>query len=191
MKTHSYPLAVLLAASLGGPTAALAHGGPASSDDSKLSADTLAQIADARRATARFHDIRVATDASVGYGPLAFADAAGITCIAHPTEGAMGIHYVNGGLLTPFLDPLQPQALIYEPMPNGTLRLVGAEYIVFKSAWEGLFPGTTPKLFDQTFHLVPEGNRYGLPPFYALHVWMWQPNRAGMFADWNQAVHCP
>ena len=71
------------------------------------------------------------------------------------------------------------------------LRLVGAEYIVFKSAWDGAFPGTTPRLFGQDFHLVPEGNRYGLPSFYALHVWMWQPNRSGMFADWNPSVHCP
>jgi hypothetical protein len=162
---------------------AAAHG-----PEADLSAATLAQIADARRATAPFHDLAAAIAA--GYGPSPFADAAGITCIDKPGEGAMGIHYVNGGLLTVHISPLAPQALIYEPIPGGTLRLVGAEYIVFKSAWDGAFPGKTPMLFDQPFHLVPEGNRYGLPPFYALHLWLWQPNRSGMFADWNPAVRC-
>ena len=127
---------------------------------------------------------------AAGYGPNAFADAAGLTCIAKPGVGAMGVHFVNGGLLNVYLSARTPQALIYEPMPDGNMRLVGAEYIVFKSAWDGAFPGTTPRLFGQDFHLVPEGNRYGLPAFYALHVWMWQPNRSGMFADWNPAVRC-
>jgi len=165
------------------PAAAHADG------ETTLSPGAQAQIAAARRATAAFHDINAAIAA--GYGPLPFPDKNGITCIAKPGEGAMGIHYVNGGLLTPFLSPLQPQAMIYEPMADGTLRLVGAEYIVFKSAWDGAFPGRTPMLFDQPFHLVPEGNRYGLPPFYALHLWLWQPNRSGMFADWNPSVRCP
>jgi hypothetical protein len=163
--------------------------GFAHDDGGALSPRAQAAIADARRATAPFHDIHAAIAA--GWGPAPFADAQGITCIAHPTHGAMGIHFVNGGLLTTNVDARQPQALIYEPMPDGTLRLVGAEYIVFQSAWDGAFPGTTPRLFEQAFHLVPAGNRYGLPPFYALHAWLWQPNRSGMFADWNPAVRCP
>ena len=172
------------AALLAGAVGAFAHG-----PEADLSAATLAQIADARRATAPFHDLSTAIAA--GYGPSAFADAAGLTCIAKPGEGAMGVHFVNGGLLNVHLNTRTPQALIYEPMPDGSLRLVGAEYIVFKSAWDGAFPGTVPRLFGEDFHLVPAGNRYGLPPFYALHVWLWQPNRNGMFADWNPAVSCP
>jgi hypothetical protein len=172
--------------------ALLGHAAPVAAHDdgeTKLSPAAQAQIAEARRATARFHDVNAAIAA--GYGPLPFPDKDGITCIAKPGEGAMGIHFVNGGLLTPQLSPLQPQAMIYEPMSDGTLRLVGAEYIVFKAAWDGAFPGKTPMLFEQRFHLVPEGNRYGLPPFYALHLWLWQPNRSGMFADWNPSVRCP
>jgi hypothetical protein len=184
MKTN-FIAAAALAALLGQAAPAQAH----EDGESRLSPQVLAQIAQARRATAAFHDINAAIAA--GYGPLPFPDKNGITCIAKPGEGAMGIHYVNGGLLTPFLSPLQPQAMIYEPMADGTLRLVGAEYIVFKSAWDGAFPGKTPMLFDRPFHLVPEGNRYGLPSFYALHLWLWQPNRSGMFADWNPSVRCP
>lgn len=174
---------LLSAALLACALPAAAHG-----PEDDLSSATLAQIADARRATAPFHDLAAAVAA--GYGPGPFADAAGLTCIDKPGAGAMGVHYVNGGLLNVHLSALAPQALIYEPMPGGTLRLVGAEYIVFQSAWEAAFPGTVPRLFDQALHLVPAGNRYGLPPFYALHVWLWQPNRSGMFADWNPAVRC-
>lgn len=161
----------------------------AHTDPSESNASTQAQIADARRATAKFHDIRAAIAA--GYGPSPVVDLQGHACIAQPGKGAMGIHYANGNLFTAYLDPLQPQALMYEPKRDGSLRLVGVEYLVIKATWDGVFPGSTPQLFGEDFHLVAEGNRYGLPAFYALHVWMWQPNRSGMFADWNPAVRCP
>jgi len=34
------------------------------------------------------------------------------------------------------------------------------------------------------------GNRYGLPPFYELHAWIWQNNPDGMFKDWNPSGSC-
>jgi hypothetical protein len=27
--------------------------------------------------------------------------------------------------------------------------------------------------------------------FYIMHAWVWQPNPAGMFEDWNPEVSCP
>ena len=33
-------------------------------------------------------------------------------------------------------------------------------------------------------------NRYGLPAFYELHVWAWENNPKGSFADWNTHVTC-
>ncbi len=33
-------------------------------------------------------------------------------------------------------------------------------------------------------------NRYGLNPFYELHVWAWKPNPKGAFADMNPTVSC-
>lgn len=181
------PVKPLLALALAAGIALLAQVPAAAHDEAgRMSAPAQDLLGDARRATAAFHDIHAAVAA--GYGPAPFADVQGITCIAQPGQGAMGIHFVNGGLLDSTVDALRPEALIYEPMPGGTLRLVGAEYIVFQSAWAGASP---PRLFDRAFHLVPAGNRYGLPPFYALHVWMWQPNRSGLFADWNPAVRCP
>jgi hypothetical protein len=45
-------------------------------------------------------------------------------------------------------------------------------------------------LFGQRFNLTDAPNRYGLPPFYSLHAWIWQENPAGTFAMWNPSVHC-
>jgi hypothetical protein len=164
-------------------TPAVAHDG-----ERRLAPSAQALLGDARRATAAFVDVNAAIHG--GYGPAPFADAQGITCIAsaQPGKGAMGIHYVNGSLLDSAIDALRPEAMIYEPMEDGRLRLVGVEYIVFEAAWPDKKP---PRLYGQEFHLTPEGNRYGIPAFYALHVWMWEPNRSGLFADWNPAVHCP
>jgi hypothetical protein len=168
-------------------TPAIAHDG----GETKLSLGVQAQIADVRRATARFHDFTFAIHQNGGgYGGLVI-DLAGKSCIDQPGQGGMGVHYVNGSLFNAQVDPLKPQALIYEPLANGEMRLVGVEYIVLKSVWDGAFAGTTPRLFGRNFHLVAAGNRYGLPDFYELHLWLWQPNRSGMFADWNPAVRCP
>jgi hypothetical protein len=51
--------------------------------------------APARSATAKYYSLSVAKKA--GYSIL--ADAAGITCIAEPQMGAMGVHYVKGDLV--------------------------------------------------------------------------------------------
>ena len=51
-------------------------------------------------------------------------------------------------------------------------------------------PGPTPDLDGTLFNLVTAPNRYGLPDFYELHVWAWEPNPSGSFADWNTHVHC-
>jgi hypothetical protein len=37
---------------------------------------------------------------------------------------------------------------------------------------------------------VGADNRYGLPPFYERHVWLWAHNPAGMYEDWNPKVSC-
>ena len=36
-----------------------------------------------------------------------------------------------------------------------------------------------------------EHDRYGLPPFYSLHAWVWDHNPAGRFAPYNPSVKCP
>jgi hypothetical protein len=138
-------------------------------------------VAAVRQATAAFHDLSAAEDA--GYGPF-------YLCTDQAGEGAMGQHYVNGGLVgDPAIDPLAPEALVYEPMPGGGYRLVGVEYVTFQDAWDANH-ANPPSLFGRTFALVGAGNRYGLPAFYELHVWLWRPNPSGIFNDWNPSVSC-
>ena len=79
------------------------------------------------------------------------------------------------------IDIAKPEAVMYEPKPDGSLNLVAVEYIAFKgpAALEG-----------QLFNFVPAPNRYGLDPFYELHVWAWKQNPDGTFADNNPDVSC-
>lgn len=139
----------------------------------------------ARQATARFHHVHSAEAA----GYQEFRDAQGVACIEQPGTGAMGVHYVNGSLVgDAVLDTRRPEALVYERR-GGNLHLVALEYIVFKSVWEKDHPNP-PRLFGREFDLVGEPNRYGLPPFYALHAWAWKVNPSGDFFAWNPRVDC-
>jgi hypothetical protein len=148
------------------------------------------KLRDVRRATAQFRNVDVAIAA--GYGR--FVDKNGVACIDNPL-GGMGIHYVNLDLVldnppgTPStVDPLRPEALVYEPR-DGELKLVALEYIVFQAAWDAEH-GSAPSLFGHQFAPIAEGNRYGIPAFYELHVWLWKANPRGMFQDWNPRVSC-
>ena len=142
---------------------------------------------DVRAATARYNSLTVAK----AHKYAILKDTQGIACIANPGVGAMGVHYVNGDLVgTTGVNPLKPEALVYEPQKNGQLRLVAVEYVTFKTQWDATHKAP-PKLFGQTFMLTPDGNRFGLPAFYSLHAWIWKHNPSGTFAMWNPNVHCP
>jgi hypothetical protein len=144
----------------------------------------------AAEATARFHDLDAAKAA--GWNVLV-ADKQGLTCIDNQPVGGMGIHWANGALLGDAVaDPAQPEALVYAPNAAGRPKLAALEYIVFDSAWIGAghTDAVPPSLFGQPFALTPAGNRFGLDPFWSLHVWIWQPNAAGTFEPWNPGVHC-
>lgn len=141
--------------------------------------------ASARAGTADYHSI----DAAFADGYGLFTDAAGIACIDNPA-GGMGIHYVKGALVAdPAENAATPEALVYEPQANGRLRLVALEYVVIQSAWDAGH-ASPPSLFGQQFTAVGSSNRYGLPPFYELHAWLWKHNPSGMFEDWNPNVSC-
>ena len=143
-----------------------------------------ADLSTARAATAGFHQVEAAKAA--GYGE--FRDAANIACIETPGVGVMGIHYVNGALVSDgVVDAATPEALVYQPLANGQRRLVAVEYIVFYSMWAG---ASKPSLFGQEFKLIWTPNRYGIPAFYELHAWVWQNNPSGMFKDWNPSGSC-
>ena len=138
----------------------------------------------AKSSTARFHDLDKAKQA--GYTAQVF-DTAGITCIAQPGQGAMGIHMLNPNLLDGTINAETPELLVYEPKAKGELKLVALEYLVFVGDWKGSSP---PRLFGRQFDLIGDPNRYGLPAFYALHAWIWKPNPSGILNAWNPRVNC-
>ena len=101
----------------------------------------------------------------------------------------MGVHRVTGALVGDGeLDAMNPEAILYEPN-NGRMQLVGVEYVVIADDWHANNDGP-PVLMGQLFNYVSSPNRYGIPAFYELHVWAWQRNALGMFADWNPRVSC-
>ena len=94
----------------------------------------------------------------------------------------MGFHFINGGLLDANLDPTKPEALVYEPDKHGKLHLVALEFVTFKDDWDAAHPGVWPSLFGEDFMFTPDHNRYDIPAFYSLHVWLWKSNPAGLFS---------
>jgi hypothetical protein len=120
----------------------------------------------------RFQDVKAAI--AEGYAP--------IPCASGTDGGAMGVHYVNAEYLKDEVpDIKRPQAVMYEPLPSGKMELVAVEYITIKGP---------ASLEGQLFSFTNSPNRYGLGPFYALHVWAWKTNPRGAFADMNPNVTC-
>ena len=151
----------------------------------KAQSGALLQIV--RDATARFKDV---AEAERAHYSLVFG------CVSSPDAGAMGLHFLNSDLLaevnrTGIFDPARPQIVIYEPASDGSLRLLGADYIVFADEWKAAHPdGLPPQLMGQAFHFFETPNRFELPAFYTLHVWAWKENPNGAFVNWHPEVSC-
>jgi len=153
---------------------------PSAAKDSAWTRSPL--VAKVRAATRRYKDINVAI--GEGWVPAT-------PCVTGPNEGAMGVHYVlpprvGDGMLRAD----RPEALIYEPQPDGRLSLVGVEFIVIAEHWNTQHPNDQPAVDGHLMNLVGEPNRYRLPAFYELHVWAWEHNADGAFVDWNRRVSC-
>jgi hypothetical protein len=147
--------------------------------DQKKQANALVQIV--RDVTERFRDVSVAQ--SEGYG-LVFG------CVSGGDYGAMGLHFVNFPLVVDGkIDATTPEIVLYEPTSNGRLRITGADFLVLASDWDKTHT-SAPELNGQLFHYFEAPNRFGLPPFYTLHVWAWKDNPNGTFTNWNPSVSC-
>ncbi len=139
-------------------------------------------VADVRQATAGFRDFSgIEKD---GYGKF-------LDCFTNNQVGGMGQHYVNGDLVgDEVVDPMKPEALVYEPDAKGNMNLVAFEYLVFADKWDPNNSGRpAPTLFGQTMHL--KTNIPDTPPVWTLHLWLWTDNPNGLFADFNPIVFCP
>lgn len=144
--------------------------------------------------------------ATVKYQDFAVAEADGYVlnpeCVPN-----MGFHAVNMGLVLDIEpDPLKPEVLVYEAMPNGELKLVAVEYLIpahnlydefdnpllpFPAFWDYVYddpPMIGNKEFDDHRDFVTMGG----PPFphYQLHIWLWKSNPDGIYKAHNPNVSC-
>lgn len=180
-----WPLALLVAGAMAvtaacsdddtSGTAAAAHDEHGEGAVGELSADDRAAV---MRATAAFQDVEAAEAA----GYVSTLDALG--CFHDTDLGGMGLHFLDESLLDDELDPLRPEALVYELDAAGeVVGLVGLEYIVPVDAWSAEEP---PSVLGLDLHQHPT------LPLWVLHSWVWKDNPAGMFEDFNPAVRpCP
>jgi hypothetical protein len=182
-----YLVGVLVITTLS-PTRALAQGHDAHMTTSQHQPRTEEQqkqanalVRTVRDVTERFRDVSVAQNA--GYGLL-------FGCVSGGDYGAMGLHFVNFPLVTDGkIDATTPEIVLYEPTANGRLRITGADFLVLAADWDKTHT-SAPELNGQLFHYFEAPNRFGLPPFYTLHVWAWKDNPNGTFTNWNPSVSC-
>ena len=178
-RSIKHPLALIATAILLG---ACADGSPVAPDASSVmsarvdavqSADNANPIATIRRVTARYHDL----DAALADG---FAFLHG--CEVRGDEGPVGELYVHfDRLLDGVIDPASPDALLYQPTENGSRKLIGVELAIPYPMWTESQP---PQFMGAEFQ--PE-DEFGV---WGLHVWAWNRNPEGMFAESNPNVSC-
>lgn len=151
-------------------------------EQSPITPENARLIADVRQATTKFQDISTVKEA--GYGKF-------LDCFVNKEVGGMGQHFVNGDLAgDDKVDPMKPEALVYEPTEDGKMNLVAFEYFIFADKWDPKNTGReAPELFGQKFHLVT--TIPNTPPLWALHLWLWTSNPGGVFMDFNPLVFCP
>ena len=122
--------------------------------------------------TARFNSTKQAEDAGYLTDPF---------CVESPA-GGMGHHWVNGALVDPVFDVLNPEVVLYAPDKNGNMKLVAVEYIVINIGQPA--PTFDGQPFDVGGTPVPVAH-------WSLHVWLGKPNPSGLFAPFNPDVDCP
>jgi hypothetical protein len=171
-----------------GPLSAFAQDGHSHSISPQVQEQTAEQKS---QASALISIVRQATER---YKDVSAAEADGYTlqfgCVSGPDSGAMGLHYVNSALVARGeVDPAHPQIVIYEPTADGSLKLIGVDFLVVADAWDKKGQGP-PELMGQLFHYWESPNRFGLPAFYTLHVWAWKDNPNGAFVNWHPQVSC-
>ena len=133
-----------------------------------FSSTILAELARARSATAKYHNIDKAE--ADGYVPLNFC------------ESGEGCHWVNFSLLDCEFDVTQPEILIYAPDKDGTPRhLVSVEYVQPLSC-----SATPPEGFtgsEDVWRQDEEGFN-----LWETSAWIWLNNPDGMFVQHNPRI---
>jgi hypothetical protein len=147
------------------------HASHAAANNGELTAEQKQGVADVRKVTQEFHNFEAAKKA--GYSVQYPAG-----CAESP-DGAQAFHWLNESLVDGKVELLKPELLMFEPQPNGTMQLIGVDYVVPLTA-----SATAPTLLGVPF---ARNEPLGV---WALHIWAWRPNPSGMFAAWNPKVSC-
>ena len=177
-----------------------AHGVSLSSLSSATDAQTLAEL---KQFSAKFHDLAVAGDSGFALLKLPPATAPD-GCISSRAdgEGGMGYHYTRGtNIADDSIGLLDPEFLVYAPKDGprkdgeARTRLAAFEYFLpFTAKWPA--PGQPGFQHAPTLHDF--STTQGLPDIafvptqrfggWMLHIWLWENNPDGEFANWNKSV---
>ena len=126
-----------------------------------------------RAVTDSFHSVEQATRAGYLDNPL--------PCFDDPA-GGMGEHLIDESRIDNVLDPLRPEALVYEVSPHGQPKLVAVEYLAPRT------DDNAPTLLGRSMQPTTVGGT----DLWELHAWVWRDNPLGAFEDWNPTVApCP
>jgi hypothetical protein len=170
--------------------------------------DSEPTLEEVRAATERFRDVKVALAEGYVRDPVNLCDTAPM--MGRPAElGAMGVHYFRPDLLGISAPPnprvngngthtdfRKPGILIYEPQPDGSLKLVAVENLVFQKSWHAAGNRKPPsfhgvdydRMQDDPATKIDEAHMF--EPHYDRHVWLYRDNPNGMFAQFNPKVDC-
>jgi hypothetical protein len=157
-------------------------------------------LAALRKLTAPLHDLEVAQ--ARGYAlfkapPLTSPDG----CISSAADGGMGYHYTRGNnLADDSVTLLDPEFVVYAPQQvehraSATKRQLAAfdYFIPYSAKW----PGPSDPSFTRAPTLRDFSTMSDLPNVtfapsrfggWMFHIWLWEKNPGGMFANWNAAV---
>lgn len=165
-------------------------------------------LAEVRKATERFQDVKVALAEGYIRDPMNICDSADM--MGRPASlGAMGIHFFRPDLLgisgppNPRVDGngthtdfRKPAILIYEPQTDGSLKLVAVENLVFQKSWHAAGNKRPPSFHGVEYDTMQDDpatkvdEAHMFEPHYDRHVWIYRPNPNGVFAQFNPNVSC-
>jgi hypothetical protein len=141
----------------------------------ELTPQMLRQITALEVLFAKYHDLQKALDHGYEFvGP----------CVSDPELGGMGDHYSRDadddfgrGDGTHALE--RPQYLVYAPQKDGSRRLAALDYTVPYEKWHS---DKAPEFFGIPF---TRNDGFGV---WMFHIWVFQHNPAGIFANFNPKV---
>jgi hypothetical protein len=165
-------------------------------------------LAEIRRATEKYRDIKVALAEGYIRDPANMCETADMMGLP-PEKGAMGIHYFRPdmlGITSPpnprvngsgtHTDFRTPAILLYEPQADGSFALVGVENLVFAKAWKDAGHDAPPSFHGVAYDSMtdnpatPIDEAHNFEPHHDRHVWLYRQNPSGVFAPFNPRVTC-